>query len=284
MLEPEEPAAPPAAPLRPLDWGKMSDAQLVELLADRVVYETAELLALDKPYDLPYSGSKPNRRQVDRVLGALKERVCPAVGRLHLVESLDRCASGVLLFAKTAEQQRRLQAELAAGRVGHRFRCLVRGVPEEPAATIAIPLVRRLSGRDVKLLPARESPRGRVLHPQTRYRVVNEDRRAGVSLLDVFVTAASVHQIRSHLAFGLNCPLIGEAKYNPRTADRPVALSNRVLEPLGWRPADFRKVPTFLHLAETLLPLPDRTRFSVVKAPLPAHFQHVLKLLSLAKK
>lgn len=223
MLEPEEPPAPSAVPLRPLDWGKMSDAQLVELLAERVVYETGELLALDKPFDLPYSGSKAGRRQVDRVLTALRERVCPAVARLELVESLDRCASGVLLFAKTSEQRRRLQEALAAGRVGHRFRCLVRGVPEEPAATITIPLVRRLSGRDLKLLPALESPRGPVLHPQTKYRVVNENRRAGVSLLDVFVPAAAVHQVSAVSV--LLAPL----------ASDPLALGVRSELPAGGR-------------------------------------------------
>ena len=113
-----------------IDWGKLTDADVVELLSRRVIHETEDIIALDKPYGLPYSGSKRTRRQIDRILQELRARLCSNCERFYLVESLDRCASGILLFAKTAARHKELANSLREHQIGHRFRVIVRGVPE----------------------------------------------------------------------------------------------------------------------------------------------------------
>ncbi|KAI6205808.1 RNA pseudouridylate synthase domain-containing protein 4 [Aphelenchoides besseyi] len=271
-------------PNQPINLSKLTNDELVDILALNVIYDTDDFIAFNKPYNIPYSGSKPNRIQIDRVLQEVKKRICPTVPRLYLAESLDRAASGVLLFAKTDEQRKSFQESLANEHVGHRFRCLVRGIPHEETATIAIPLHKMMNGKDIKMLPAIKKTSGKVYHLKTKYRLVNHNRIASISVLDVFVSNASLHQIRSHLAFGVNCPLIGEQKYNPNELDKNIALSNRALEPLGFQSKDFRKIPMFIHLAETLIPKRDKTQFSVVKAPMPTYFLNALKSLSLLKK
>ncbi|KAI6210616.1 RNA pseudouridylate synthase domain-containing protein 4 [Aphelenchoides besseyi] len=267
-----------------INLGKLTNDELVDILAMNVIFDTEEFIAFNKPYNIPYSGSKPNRIQIDRVLQEVKKRICPTVPRFYLAESLDRAASGVLLFAKTKEQQKVFQESLASEHVGHRFRCLVRGIPEEETATIAIPLHKMMNGKDVKMLPAIKKISGKVYHLKTKYRLVNQNRVASVSVLDVFVPNASLHQIRSHLAFGVNCPLVGEQKYNPNELDKNIALSNRALKPLGFQAKNYRKIPMFIHLAETLIPKENKTQFSVVKAPMPTYFLNALKSLSLLKK
>jgi 23S rRNA-/tRNA-specific pseudouridylate synthase len=93
-----------------------------------------------------------------------------------------------------------------------------------------------------------------------------------------------VHQIRSHLAYGINCPLLGEAKYNTKEKDVPINLNPRILEALEMKPDAKRKIPMLIHLAEVLIPIGSGSKFSVIKAPYPMLFVNTLRYLSLFKK
>jgi hypothetical protein len=86
------------------------------------------------------------------------------------------------------------------------------------------------------------------------------------------------------LGLGINCPLIGEAKYNPKKKNVPIKLGERVMEPLGLDIKDRHNFPMSIHLAEVLVPLSDGSRFSVVKAEYPPLFAKIIKCLSLLKK
>jgi hypothetical protein len=78
--------------------------------------------------------------------------------------------------------------------------------------------------------------------------------------------------------------VIGEAKYNPQRKDLPARMTDSTLTSLGLKKGGSRKMPIFMHLAETLVPLGSGSRFTVVKAPMPPLFMKVVKLLSLFKK
>lgn len=112
-----------------INWGKVTTEQLIQLISQRVIYNTEDIIAFDKPAGLPYSGSKSTRLQFDRVLQDVKKLVANETQRLLLVESLDRCASGVIYFAKTEERQKQLREAINEGKVTHRFRLVARGVP-----------------------------------------------------------------------------------------------------------------------------------------------------------
>ncbi|CAD5205701.1 unnamed protein product [Bursaphelenchus okinawaensis] len=262
---------------------KIPPEEFVDFLAKRVIYNADDLIAIDKPILIPYSGSKPGRLQIDRVLQDLKKKIAPDIQRLHLVESLDRSASGVLLFAKTEERQKQLLEAIKEDRVQHRFRCIVKGVPKEERANITVPLAKFTQGKDIKWLPAENKHRG-IVHYKTMYNVVNQDRMGNVSLLDVVVNRSNLHFIRTHLSNGIGCPLIGEVKYNGLAPNTPVKLGPLVLNKLGLHESQFRKVPMFIHLSETLVPLGNGSRFSVVKAPYSPVFTFAVKALGLFKK
>ncbi|KAI6191399.1 putative ribosomal pseudouridine synthase [Aphelenchoides bicaudatus] len=248
------------------DWSRLSDKDLLRLLTERVVYNTEDLIAFNKPAGLSYSGSKTASTKIDRVLQDLKKNLTEESDRLNLVESLDKCASGILLFAKSDERQKQLKDLINAGKVTHRFRAVVRGIPENLSADINIPLRKTLDGKDMRWVPLTRRTSNPILYETTRYRVVNRNRHANVSLLDIFVNKANVHQIRSHLGLGINCPLIGDAKYNLKKKNMPLHMGQKALEALGLGTKDSDRVPMTIHLAEVLVPLSDGSRFTVIKA------------------
>lgn len=112
-----------------IEWKNFDEQQLIQMLVQRVIYNTEDIIAFDKPAGLPYSGSKTARLQIDRVLQDVKKLVTKDCERLSLIESLDKCASGVIYFAKSIERQKELRDMINEGKVTHRFRAITRGIP-----------------------------------------------------------------------------------------------------------------------------------------------------------
>jgi 23S rRNA-/tRNA-specific pseudouridylate synthase len=130
------------------------------------------------------------------VLADVKKLVAKENERLHLVESLDRCASGVVYFAKSVECQKRLKQCINEGKATHRFRVIVCGAPENPTADINIPLRKVTNGRDVRWVPLLTRTSDPISYDVTRYKVINQDTKLHVSLMDVFVNKSSnVNQV-----------------------------------------------------------------------------------------
>jgi len=286
----DDPAVSPSvlkSSLTSIDWSKFSQDGLVDLLVRSVIYDAEGIIAFDKPAGLPYSGSKSSRVQIDRAMKAVKNLVAPDCERLHLVESLDKLASGIIYFAKTPERSEQLRKMINEGKIVHRFRVIAKGVPENQTADIDIPLHKILKESDVRWVPVREHTKNEICYDKTRYRLINYDKAIHVSLLDVFVNKSSnLNQLRSHLALGINCPLIGESKYNPKKMDAPVRLTAGILQSLGLKINHSRNVPMFAHLAEILVPIGtgSGSRFSVIKSNYPPLFTSVVKGLSLLRK
>ena len=114
--------------------------------------------------------------------------------------------------------------------------------------------------------------------------------------------------VRSHLYYGLDCPLVGDQKYtrpnNPKNQALNTIMSKihkTAMEALNLRKNDLRKLPMFMHLGEVHLPEMKKEgreediknifdngnkniNFAVIRAEMPAFFIYALKKLSLYKK
>lgn len=125
-----------------------------------------------------------------------------------IVHRLDMATSGLLLFARGAEWQRRLSLEFAERRVGKRYIAVVTGrlPPTQDWAEVDLPLLADWPNR----------PRQKVDELQgkpslTRYRVLGyEEQGTRVELEPV--TGRS-HQLRVHM-LALGHPIVGDALYN----------------------------------------------------------------------
>nr|CAD2181299.1 unnamed protein product [Meloidogyne enterolobii] len=297
---------------------KFSDEELVEFMTQRIVYETDEVIAFDKPFQVAYSGAPKDQAQLDRIL-QLRKRVAPNVNRLHLVNSLDKPCSGIIIFAKNSKKQQELRTLLDQQHFYFRFRCLCKNFPAQvPDKTrVSIPLIKVIKNGNVKFCPllGRASSDDHIFHLNTDCKLIDFNKGAQVSLIDAFTRTGLINVVRSHLYYGLDCPLIGDQKYirpnNPKNqALNPIktALNKQAMEALNLRKNDSRKLPMFMHLGEVHLPeiiggmegkneencfeeggrggnigLNKNINFNVIRAEMPKFFVYALKKLSLFK-
>nr|CAD2170071.1 unnamed protein product [Meloidogyne enterolobii] len=296
---------------------KFSDEELVEFMAQRIVYETDEVIAFDKPFQVAYSGAPKDQAQLDRILQKLRKRVAPNANRLYLVNSLDKPCSGIIIFAKNSKKQQELRTLLDQQHFYFRFRCLCKNFPAQvPDKTrVSIPLIKVIKNGNVKFCPllGRASSDDHIFHLNTDCKLIDFNKSAQVSLIDAFTRTGLINVVRSHLYYGLDCPLIGDQKYtrpnNPKNqALNPIktALNKQAMEALNLRKNDLRKLPMFMHLGEVHLPeiiggmegkneencfeegggnigLNKNINFNVIRAEMPKFFVYALKKLSLFK-
>ena len=113
--------------------------------AIEIVYEDADLLAVNKPAGLLVHRSKIAVDEDDFLL----ERVQRQIGAtLYLAHRLDRATSGVLLLAKSREMAGELGRLFMARDVAKRYLAVVRGWPaDEGVIDYALPDVRERSPR-----------------------------------------------------------------------------------------------------------------------------------------
>jgi 23S rRNA pseudouridine1911/1915/1917 synthase len=172
-------------------------------LAMALLHEDEDLLAVAKPSGLP---TLPGGGEFqDHTLLALVRRRWPEASPMH---RLGRGTSGVVLFARTAEAARRVQAAFREHRLRKVYRTLCAGQPDLDAFDIAAPigevphpLLRSVHGA---------APGGRTAF--SRVQVL--ERREEGALVEVEIETGRPHQIRIHLAFAGH-PLLGDPLYGP---------------------------------------------------------------------
>lgn len=212
----------PHSPLRPGQRLEYRRPPWTEPPAPRhfdVVWDDGDVLAVAKPSGLPVlpaAGFLENT-----LLHAVRERLTGEPAPLH---RLDRGASGLVLFARSAAARRGLCAALGEGRVGKVYRALVQGVDlQEESFTVEAPIGRVAHGRLGEVFAA--VPEGKP--SRTQVRLLERRRAQGACLVEVTISTGRPHQIRIHLA-AAGHPLVGEGFYGAGGAPRP---------PSGARPA-----------------------------------------------
>ena len=194
-------------------------ATLVELPTGvRVVREDEDVIVVDKPAGLLTIATVRERERT--LYAALTARARP--GRVFIVHRLDRAASGLLVFARSADAKERLQAQFAAHAVERTYLAVVEGRPAQASGTVRSRLLDDVPGR---VRETRDPGRGRPA--VTHWRVVRAGARH--ALVDVRLETGRRNQIRVHLA-GIGHPIAGDAAYGARTDPlRRLALHAHVL-------------------------------------------------------
>lgn len=132
--------------------------------------------------------------------------------RLNVVHRLDREVSGLMIFAKSPQVQKALEASWAENE--KIYLALVEGAPRESEGTIESWLVENAALR----VYSADNPEGarhlNARHAVTHYRVLKRGKTH--SLVEVTLQTGRKHQIRVHLS-ELGCPIAGDKKYGART-------------------------------------------------------------------
>lgn len=239
---------PPPEPAEPLP----EDLPLVTL------YEDRHLLVIDKAAGMvvhPGAGHRSGTL-VNALLHHVKDlEGVGGVLRPGLVHRLDKDTTGALVVAKSDASLRALQRAFKSREVEKRYVALVRGQPPEVGTFHTLygrhPRHRlRFTGRCAK-------GRAAVTHFTVRRRF------AKACLVEVSLETGRTHQIRVHLAEA-GFPLLGDALYGPKAAQRPEIIGRQALH--AWRLA-------FAH--------PMTGRALAIEADWPADFCSAIERLAL---
>lgn len=166
----------------------------------RELYVDEQLLVVSKP-----SGLLVHRgwgRDPVVMVDLVRERLGGTVYPLH---RLDRGASGVLVFARSAEVARLLQPQFHDGDVHKRYLALVRG-PAPESCVVDHPIPRTPDGPRVPAL--------------TEVRCLGRFER--YSLVEARPHTGRLHQVRRHLKH-LSLPVIGDTTYGKSEHNRLLA-------------------------------------------------------------
>lgn len=214
--------------------------------AIRVLFENGDLLAVNKPEGV-ISIAEADKGGLLELL----ENVF--AGKLYPVHRLDRGASGVIVFAKSADAHRYLNGQFDRREVRKTYLALVHGVVTVNRGSINAPIREFGSGR-MGVDPRRGKP------SSTEWKVA--EKLPAATLIRVQPATGRRHQIRVHL-YHIGHPIVGDLKYGDR------ALQER-----------FPRL--MLHALEIEFALPSGERVTV-EAPVPSSFEEVLRGLRKVK-
>ncbi|RLS51470.1 MAG: pseudouridine synthase [Planctomycetota bacterium] len=169
----------------------------------QLLHEDEALVVIHKPAPLPmHPSGRFNRNTLQQILTEVYRPYNP-----RPVHRLDANTEGVVLFARTRNFARQLQAQFESGQIEKRYLAHVNGHPVEDTFTCDLPL----SESPGVAGSYQVDPNGRAA--RTEFQVL--DRRPdGTALLEVTPRTGRPNQIRIHL-WALGHSIVGDPTYLP---------------------------------------------------------------------
>jgi 23S rRNA pseudouridine1911/1915/1917 synthase len=160
-----------------------------EALAPRIVHVDEAVIVVDKPAGLVTAPTPESDR------GDLLDQLAQQFGEVYLVHRIDRPTSGLLVFARTRDANKKLGEAFKVHDVEREYRAVAVGQVSEQ--TIDRPIDGRRAVTHVRPV----DPVGAL---------------SGATLLDVRLETGRTHQIRIHLA-GVGHPVAGDRTHGGET-------------------------------------------------------------------
>ncbi len=224
---------------------------LAELLKNRILFEDAGLLIINKPHGIPVHGGTSISLGVVEALRQLDNKY----KKLELAHRLDRETSGCLILSKKNSVLRELHTLMREGKIVKKYLALTKGVwkPNELRVNASLEKNYLQSGeRMVKV-----SSEGK--ESLTTFRVLNT--WDGMSLVEATLHTGRTHQIRVHAQYRKHY-IAGDEKYGDKEF-------NKILRAKGLN-------RMFLHAYTLSFTLPSTGQMIEVRAPLDPELEKVL--------
>ena len=168
-----------------------------------IVYDDEAMLVVDKPAGLPVHPSASYHRNTLTFL--LRQRYPEQTP--HLAHRLDRETSGIVVCARTLDDERRLKASFEGREVHKTYLAIVRGRMDASEGEIDLPI-----GRPDEGLHLLMEPRSDGLPARTRFAVAA--RAPEHTLVSLEPVTGRQHQVRGHLS-AIGHPIVGDKLYGP---------------------------------------------------------------------
>ena len=176
-----------------------------------VPYEDEHLLIIDKP--APLASQSSAGHPDDSLENALFFREgCPASFLYRPVNRLDKGTSGLMIVARTAHAQHRMQQMLHTPDFRRTYLAVVEGVPQPPCGVIDAPIGKEKTASIRRIICADGKPS--VTHYETVKVAGNR------SLVRLVLETGRTHQIRVHMQH-IGCPVCGDFLYGTEIPQLP---------------------------------------------------------------
>ncbi len=189
-----------------------------------VLYEDDAMLVVNKPAPLPVH---PSGRYHRNTLTQFLEGIIPGV-ELRPVHRLDADTSGVLIFAKHAEDARNLSMQFEQQQIQKDYLAEVVGCPAHQTMACTVPI-----DASVQTAGSRKTSDA-GLSARTTIKLLKETR-PGHSLLQLTPHTGRTHQLRVHLAH-MGLPVAGDPVYtSDAESNAPLTSDAGSLRLHAWR-------------------------------------------------
>ena len=168
----------------------------------KIIYEDEDLLAVDKPADMPVHPSKGNH------MVTLANAVAAYMGGnfvFRAINRLDRDTSGIVIIAKNQFVASRLSDSMKNGAFEKSYHALLASTPTERCGIINAPIEREMEGNIKRVV------RSDGKQAITEYTVLRS-LADGRALCEIRLHTGRTHQIRVHMAH-IGAPLFADFLY-----------------------------------------------------------------------
>jgi tRNA pseudouridine32 synthase/23S rRNA pseudouridine746 synthase len=167
-----------------------------------LIYCDTSLLLVNKPAGLLAVPGRGADKQ-DCLSSRLQNEFPDALA----VHRLDMATSGLMVFARGAEMQRRLSQMFRERKVEKHYLAVVAGKVEPPIGEVNLPIAADWPNR-----PLRKIDVDLGKPSLTRYRLLSNDAATDTSRLELEPVTGRTHQLRVHMA-AISHPILGDAMY-----------------------------------------------------------------------
>ncbi|XP_016059922.1 PREDICTED: RNA pseudouridylate synthase domain-containing protein 4 [Miniopterus natalensis] len=268
---------------------------LAKALSRGIVHQDKDLVVINKPYGLPVHGGPGVQLCISDVLPILAKMLYGHKAEpLHLCHRLDKETTGVMVLAREKEVAHQVQELFRTRQVAKKYWAITVHVPVPAAGVVDIPIIEKeVTGQQqhhkMTLSPSYRMDNGKVVKVRssrnahvavTQYQVLSST--VSSALLELQPVTGVKHQLRVHLSFGLDCPILGDHKYSDWNRLAPQKLSVGTLKKLGLPQSKARHLPLHLHARQLVLPaLGSRKEELSLVCRLPRYFVRSLSRLGL---
>ncbi|XP_032140750.1 mitochondrial RNA pseudouridine synthase RPUSD4 [Sapajus apella] len=268
---------------------------LAKALTRGILHQDKNLVVINKPYGLPVHGGPGVQLCISDVLPILAKMLHGHKAEpLHLCHRLDKETTGVMVLAWDKDMAHQVQELFRTRQVVKKYWAITVRVPTPSAGVVDIPIMEKEAQgqqqhhkmtlspsyrmEDGKMVKMRSSRNAQVA--VTQYQVLSSTLSS--ALMELHPITGVKHQLRVHLSFGLDCPVLGDHKYSDWNRLAPQKLSVGILKKLGLEQSKARYIPLHLHARQLILPaLGSRKEELNLVCKLPHFFVRSLRRLGL---
>ncbi|XP_002708351.3 pseudouridylate synthase RPUSD4, mitochondrial isoform X2 [Oryctolagus cuniculus] len=268
---------------------------LAKALSRGILHQDKDLVVISKPYGLPVHGGPGVRLCISDVLPILAKMLRGHKAEpLHLCHRLDKETTGVMVLTWEKEVAHQVQELFRTRQVVKKYWAITVHVPVPSAGVVDIPIIEKeVQGQrqhhKMTLSPSYRMDNGKMVKVRssrsahlavTQYQVLSSTLSS--ALLELQPITGIKHQLRVHLSFGLECPILGDHKYSDWNRLAPQKLPGGTLKKLGLEQSKARHIPLHLHARQLILPaLGSRKEELNLTCKLPHFFVRSLSRLGL---